>query len=255
MPQPYVMQMKKCFTALWVLLLGTNLAFPNYVEVFFEGTIDTVHAGTKQIGEKIKGSFKYEFDAEGEFPSPSMTYPLQTNFGAFPLSMSIDGSSLSYQYGTSIHLVDWSEENREDFTVSSDGYLSDGNTNLRMECDFEGSDLFDSLFTLPNPPKFTNASAARFSFSLSIPGNLNAYQEKYSGVIEIITTIVHPEGPEAHLLAFDEYGATVHFYGTLQHSYDLKNWTDSPVFLQASPLHTYTFFEGAPKVFFVRATE
>ena len=98
--------MRVCFTSLWALLLSTNLAFPNYVEVFFEGTIDSVDAGTKQIGEKIKGGFKYEFDAKGEFPSSSMTYPLQTNFVAFPLSMSIDGGSLSYHYGTSIHLVD-----------------------------------------------------------------------------------------------------------------------------------------------------
>jgi hypothetical protein len=249
------MKMRVCFTSLWALLLSTNLAFPNYVEVFFEGTIDSVDAGTKQIGEKIKGGFKYEFDAKGEFPSSSMTYPLQTNFVAFPLSMSIDGGSLGYHYGTSIHLVDWSEENREEFTVSSDGYLTDGNTNLRMECDFQGSDLFDSLFTLPNPAKFTSASSARFSFSLSIPRNLNAYQEKYSGVIENITTIVHPEGPEVRLLGVDEYGATVHFYGILQHSYDLKNWTDSALFLQSSSLHTYTFFEGAPKAFFVKATE
>jgi len=249
------MRIKKYSTALALLLFGTSLAFSNYVEVIFEGTIDTVDAGTKEVGDKIKGSFRYELDARGQFPSPSMTYPLQTNFGAFPLSMRIDGNSLSYQYGTGIHLVDWSEEKREDFTVSSDGYLSDGNTNVRMECDFEGPDLFDSLFTLPNPPKFTNLSLAQFTFSISLSGDPNSYQEKYMGSIDHIVTIVHPVKPEAHLLDFDEYGATVHFYGTLQHSYDLKEWTDSPRFLQSSSLYTYAFFEETPKAFFVRATE
>ena len=131
----------KYFRALACLFLVTNLAFANYVEVIFEGTIDTVDAGTKVVGGKIKGSFRYEFDAEGKFPSPSMTYPLQTNFGAFPLSMSIDGSSLSLPYGTSIHLVDWSKENTKDFGVSSNGYLPDGFTHVRMECSFKGPDL------------------------------------------------------------------------------------------------------------------
>jgi hypothetical protein len=249
------MKMKACIAALCLLFIGSSFAYSNYVEVFFEGTIDTVDAGAKAIGETIKGSFKYELDATGEYPSPSMTYPLQTNFAAFPLSMIIDGNSLSYHYGTSIHLVDWSEENREDFTVSTDGYLPDGNTNIRMECRFEGPDLFDSLLSLPNPPKFTNLSLARFSFSILTHGDLNTYQEKFSGVIDTISAVAHPEGPEVKLVDVTEYEIIVHYYGALQHSTDLSGWTDSPTFWDSNSLHAYTFLEGPPDRFFVRATE
>ncbi|PXA02862.1 hypothetical protein DDZ13_14930 [Coraliomargarita sinensis] len=246
--------MKKLPAALIIILTGTSSVYSNYVEVFFEGAIDTVTAGTKQIGEKIKGSFRYELDAEGEFPSPSMIYPLQTNFRAFPLSMTIDGNTLSYQYDTGAHLVDWSEENKEDFNLSSDGYLSDGNTNLRMECNFEGPDLFDSLWTLPNPPNFTNLSLARFSLSITTPSNLNSFEENYSGTIEHISAVVHPVRPEVQIVDISDDDITVLFYGKLQHSFNLEEWTDSPMFLQSSK-HTYSFFEGAPKNFFVRATE
>ena len=226
------------------------------MEVFFEGTIDTVDAGKKEIGERIKGSFRYEFDAEGRFPSPLMTYPLRTNFRAFPLPMSIDENLLSYQYGgTSISLVDWINEAKEYFGVYSSGYISESRS-VWMECDFEGPDLFDSLFILPNPPKFTNLSLARFSFSISIPSNLNVYQEKYSGAIESISTVVHPEEPEVQILEIGEYEITVHYYGNLHHSYDLKEWTDSYIFPWSGSMHTYTFLgEKVPKSFFVRATE
>jgi hypothetical protein len=250
------MMIKKLVRSLLLLLAGSNLAFSNYVEITFQGTIDTVDAGTKRIGDKIEGTFKYEPNAKGTFPGPMVTYPFQMGFEAFPLSMTIDGLSLGHKCRTNIQLVDFSREKTESFMALSSGYLPDRMTLVTLQCILEGPNLFENPSTLPNPPKFKNLSLARFSSSTSVPGNLNSYQKKYSGRLKITSAIAHPKKPEIYLLEVNAYVAVVHFYEKLQYSYDLVTWINHHhMFEQSRSLYIHPFFEGAPRSFFVRTIE
>ena len=179
------------------------------------------------MGEKIRGSFRYDIHAERTFVSNN---PTQANYSAYPVAIVLDGKTIDYPYGSGMHLVDWSSRGTQDFIISSDGYRSDRSTNVRISCEFSGASIFGSALSLPVPPNFSDLSNASFFYSVSVPGDLNSYVEKFSGSIDDVSIVVHPEVPEIKILYLDSDGMTVHFYGTLQHSYDLKEWINSADF-------------------------
>lgn len=218
------------------LLLWSSWLHANYIDLHFTGIIDTVEAGDKSTGQTISGVIRYEPDADWRYPSTSMSYPLTTNFTAFPAPIFIKGSELTYPSKTYASSTDRSNENRKSISFYSDGYLSDASTNVRINCNFAGENLFESIYTLPQSMDLNGLDEARFSYAKTLPSELNLYTENYSGVITSIHFIAAPVQPEVLMLKNDQTEMVIHYYGNLKFSRDLTNWSNFSYFAIGAPV-------------------
>lgn len=190
--------------------------------------VTNVVAGDKQIGDTIKGSFRYDLDAPPIYQQHPTTPPYPVQYLAFPTGIKIDENTIHHPYGTQIYLTDWIDENKKVISVSSDGYLEDGNTNVRLSLSLEGPEIFDSDNHLPAQLDYSNVLTSNFEFSISVPEDPNSYTENYQGHIESITCITHPTIPQVLIIENHADRLVLHSYGTLKQSTNLLDWVNSP---------------------------
>lgn len=244
--------MNTAYLSLLFCILSISSSLANYVEVQFQGTVTKVDTGSRTIGDSFSGSFKY--DIQSIYHSSGF-FPTTAQYWAYPLPIQMDGTTTNSSKGSNLTLTELtSSSGAQSFYITSENYSSNLNGNISIGCELEGSSIFQSPFSAPVPPDFTNLTNSSFNYSLSVAGELNSYQDKFSGEIDTLTVVIHPEVPEVNILRSNSIVTTVQYYGKLQLSTDLKTWFDAPMLSSSLQPSSYEYpYAPTPERLFYKA--